>query len=248
MGHDARHHAAPARQLALPILIFGLPEVRRVRRELESLEEFIKSAEIRAPGTQPQLPRLSRMCEALATENNLNLLQPTDRKLLFTFIKGVETAAPKIHMSFAADPSSAFTAKMVTWLRANIHRYAMMEVGLQPNIAAGCTVRTPNKVFDFSLRQRFMKTQSTLVEVFEAEAAAAARAEAIQAAQAPAPEPEAVVAVASQAAAFAAVPGGPKSGPEYSQSGLATAATLQPQVAQTPQPQAVPVSQGAPAQ
>ncbi|HSX32653.1 MAG TPA: hypothetical protein VLF43_05310, partial [Candidatus Saccharimonadales bacterium] len=168
MAHDAKQHV-PVKQYVLPVLAFGMPEVRRLRRELEALEEFVHSSEIRAPGTQPQLPRLSRVCEALATENSLNLLLPNERKQLLTFIKGVETAAPQIHMSFAADPSSAFTARMVTWLRANIHHYALLQVGLQPTIAAGCVVRTPNKSFDFSLRERLLKNENLLIEAIEAE-------------------------------------------------------------------------------
>lgn len=189
MAHDAKQPATPARQIVLPVLVFGLPEVRRLRRELEALEEFVRSSAIRTPGTQPQLPRLSRMCEALAMENHLNLLQTADRQQLLTFIKGVEAAAPQIHISFAADPSSAFTAKIVTWLRANIHRYAMVQIGLQPTIAAGCIVRTNNKVFDFSLRERFIKTQDLLMQSFEAEAAA------VQ------PQPSATAAMPAQAGA-----------------------------------------------
>lgn len=173
MAHDASHHTAPTRQFVLPVLVFGLPEVRRLRRELETLEEFMNSSAIRAPGTQAQLPRLSRMCEALAAENHLSLLQQADRGQLLTFIKSVETAAPQMHISFAADPSSAFTAKVVTWLRASIHPYTMVQIGLQPTIAAGCVVRTANKVFDFSLRERFTKTEDLLIQSLEAESATA---------------------------------------------------------------------------
>ena len=231
MAHDARTHSAPARQFVLPVLVFGLPEVRRVRRELETLEEFIRSSEIRTPGTQPQLPRLSRVCEALATENKLNLLQPTERKQLLLFIKGVESAAPKVHISFAADPSSAFTAKMVTWVRTNVHRYALLQVGLQPNIAAGCVVRTTNKVFDFSLRERFLKTQNLLIDAFEAEAAKAAQLEAAKAAANPTPAPE-----------------GATSAPEYSQSGSAPITPPQPQALPTAAQPAAPAQPTQPLQ
>lgn len=171
MAHDAHAPKPPAHQFVLPVLVFGMPEVRRLRRELETLEEFMNSSALRTPGTQAALPRLSRMCEALSLENHLNLLQAADRKQLLTFIKGVETAAPQIHISFATDPSSAFTARVVTWLRGNIHRYALVQIGLQPTIAAGCVVRTANKVFDFSLRERFTKTEALLIESFEAESA-----------------------------------------------------------------------------
>jgi F0F1-type ATP synthase delta subunit len=54
----------------------------------------------------------------------------------------------------------------VTWLRANIHPQALVQVGLQPNIAAGCVVRTANKQFDLSLRQSFAKHKDLLIEQF----------------------------------------------------------------------------------
>lgn len=155
-------------QLNLPVLIFGVLEVRRLRRELEGLEDYMQQAAIREPGKQPPLPRVSRLLEAVATDNSLQLLQADHRKQIRQFLDYIEHKAPNLHISFAIDPSSAFTAKIVTWLRANIHPYALLEVGLQPNIAAGCIVRTTNKIFDFSLRERFADAASLLVTALQA--------------------------------------------------------------------------------
>ena len=174
MEHKAP--AAPAsaeaqQQFVLPILIFGLPEVRRLKLELEALEDFMRQSLIREPGRQPQLPRLSRMCEALVAENKLNLLLDADRKRLQLFLTNVASSAPTLHISFAADPSSAFTAKVVTWMRKQLHPHALLQVGLQPTIAAGCIVRTMNKEFDFSLRENLIKRENLLMEAIETEAA-----------------------------------------------------------------------------
>lgn len=162
----------PSRQFTLPVLVFGGVEVRRLQREVEALEEFIRQSSIRKPGTQPTLPRMSRLCEGLAADNQLNLLQPDHRQAMLHFLQSVEQGAPRIHISFAADPSAAFTAKLVVWLRQNIHPFALLTVGLQPNMAAGCIVRTNNKQFDFSLRERFAHSEALLLQAFEAETAA----------------------------------------------------------------------------
>jgi hypothetical protein len=122
-------------------------------------------------GKQPALPRVSRLLDALATDNHLNLLQPGDRKQLADFLKHTEKSAPVVHISFATDPSSAFTAKIVTWLRASIAPDVLLEVGLQPTIAAGAILRTTNKVFDLSLRERFSDSDAVLLEALEKEAA-----------------------------------------------------------------------------
>jgi F0F1-type ATP synthase delta subunit len=205
--------------------VFGLVEVRRLKRELEALEDFIHQSEVREPGVQARLPRVSRLLDALATDNGLQLLQPAHREQLRQFIMYLERSAPSLHISFAADPSSAFTSKMVNWLRANIHPHAMLAVGLQPNIAAGCIVRTTNKVFDFSLREHFANSQGLLIAALDAVAAeaptgvmtsnapAATTAAAVQATPAPvavatASQPEVTPSAAPAATPAIAIPTG----------------------------------------
>jgi F0F1-type ATP synthase delta subunit len=159
------HQRTPAgKHLELPTLVFGPVELHRLQRELEALEEFLEQAELRKAGKQPLLPKMSRLLEALAGNNNLNLLVPADRQQLVVFLKHVSADAPVVHVSFAADPSSAFTAKVVAWFRANAHPYTLLQLGLQPNIAAGCVVRTNNKSFDFSLRGHFHEKRHLLLE------------------------------------------------------------------------------------
>lgn len=163
MAPKAHVAAHPSAQLALPTLIFGIVEVRRLRLELESLDEFLRGMAIRRE-TKFEMPRVSRMLEALARENGRDLLKGNDRKALGDFLQEIDRSAPVIHMSFAADPSASFSAKIVGWLRANVDPLALLEVGLQPTIAAGCVVRTTNKVFDLSLRSQFSQNTQLLLE------------------------------------------------------------------------------------
>lgn len=157
-------------ELVLPTLIFGIVEVRRLRLELESLDEFLRGMAIRRE-TKFEMPRVSRMLEALARENGRDLLKGSDRTVLGEFLQEIDRSAPVIHMSFAADPSAGFSAKIVSWLRANTHPLALLEVGLQPTIAAGCIVRTTNKVFDLSLRSRFNEQTDLLLQSLRGEQA-----------------------------------------------------------------------------
>jgi F0F1-type ATP synthase delta subunit len=161
MAHEQQ---GAVRRLELPTLIFGPVEVRRLQRELEALDEYLQQSAIREAGKQASLPKTSRLLDALANNNTMNLLVDADRTKLHTFLGKVETKAPVIHISLAADPSSAFTAKLVAWLRTNIHPYALLSLGLQPSIAAGCVVRTANKSFDFSLRNHFHDQRRLLID------------------------------------------------------------------------------------
>lgn len=161
-------------QLKLPVLVFGIVEVRRLKRELEALDEFMRQSAIREPGNQPALPRLSRLLEAMATDNSRNLLQEADRQEIRQFLADIERGAPTIHVSFASDPSASFVAKLVTWLRGNIHPQVLLQIGLQPTIAAGCIVRTANKSFDLSLRHNLTEQRGKLIEALDAGRLAAA--------------------------------------------------------------------------
>lgn len=154
-------------ELKVPVLVFGVSEVRRLRRELEALDEFIRQSAIREPGTQAALPRLSRILDALAGDNERNLLQAEDRQELKLFLIYLENTAPRMHISFASDPSSAFIAKLVTWMRGHIHPMVLLTIGLQPTIAAGCIVRTDNKVIDLSLRQNLSGQRAKLIEALD---------------------------------------------------------------------------------
>ena len=163
---EPKQASPPATSMKLPTLVFGVVEVRRLLREIESLDEFMQQANIRQEhGVQaPQLPRVSRMLDALASENHCNLLKKPERDRLSQFLQSVASSAPSIHMSFATDPSAAFTAKIVSWLRTYIHPLVLLQIGLQPTIAAGCIVRTNNRVFDMSLRHRFEEQQAILIK------------------------------------------------------------------------------------
>ncbi len=163
MAHETPnvHHAV---QLVLPATVTGLTDVTRLRRESETLDEYLRQAGLRKGGHATELPKFPAMLDDVATANHLNLLQAADRQKLADFLQQLQTKAPVVHMSFASEPSTEFTGKIVTWLRQNIHPLLLVHVGLQPSIAAGCTLRTTNKVFDFSLRQYFEQNSQLLVD------------------------------------------------------------------------------------
>lgn len=137
--------------LKLPLTVIGQQDVSRLVRELNSLNDFFVGAKARTTGTAMQLPKLTRMLDRLARDNGLNLLQESDRGRLQAGLQQILTKAPNLHISFAAEPSPKAVEKILEWLRQNIHSQTLLAVGLQPSIAAGCVLRSPNKVFDMSL-------------------------------------------------------------------------------------------------
>lgn len=141
--------------LHLPLSVVSKVDVGRLLREVEAVDSFLNQSAIREPGTPVKLPRTSRLFDETVEVNKLNVLHDDDRARLFDFLKQLKSKAPILHMSFSADPSPLFTQRLIKWLRAEIHPLVLLQIGMQPNMGAGCVVRTSNKYFDFSLRSRF---------------------------------------------------------------------------------------------
>jgi len=150
--------------LALPMQVTSRVDVSRLLRELEDVDNVLLQLQLRKTGTEVKMPKTTKSMDQLIEANKLNLLVEADRKTLKEFLSNVKEKSPIIHMSFSADPSVAFMEKLVAWLRVEIHPLVLITIGLQPNIGAGCIIRTTNRQFDFSLRQDFLKKRSLLKE------------------------------------------------------------------------------------
>jgi len=144
--------------------VIGKRDVQTLINELTALDEFLRQAAIRQGGTAVNLPKSGQMLEDLSQANHLNLLQQPDRDRLNAYLKTLLESAPLIHMSFTLDPPPLFTQKLVVWLRQNIHPQVLLQIGLNPTIGAGCVLRTTNKYFDMSLRQRFANQRQLLAK------------------------------------------------------------------------------------
>jgi hypothetical protein len=150
--------------LQLPLTVMGPGDLGRLKRELDLLDDFLHQAAIRKTGEPMKLPRTTGVLDDLAATNKCNLLLEDDRKKLVAFLNTIQKSAPVMHISFAVDPSEAFLVRIMKWFRENIHPQALVTVGLQPNIAAGCVLRTPNKQFDFSLKKNFADKRDLLID------------------------------------------------------------------------------------
>lgn len=152
-------------RLKLPIAVVGEVDVARLIRELNGLSDFFVGAKARTAGTAMQTPKLSRLMDQLAKDNNVNLLEETNRKRLLDSLQDIHSHSPRLQISFASEPSPKALEKILAWLRQNVHPQTLLQVGLQPAIAAGCVLRTPNKVFDMSLRANLKKQEPYLTRL-----------------------------------------------------------------------------------
>lgn len=153
----------PKKSLTLPLLVASPADLGRLIRELEMIDNNLLQLGLRQGGDKVKMPKTSKLMDETIELNKLNLLHETDRKLLSTFLLQVKTKAPVLHISFSVDPSVSVIEKLMTWLRREIHPLVLLTIGLQPNIGAGCIVRTTNKYFDLSLGQDFASKRELLM-------------------------------------------------------------------------------------
>lgn len=172
----------PAGSLQLPVSVVSPGDVRRLQRALENLEDSLEQMRLRTRAPLAKLPRSDRTLEEFAATNRLNLLMPADRQQMAAFLKQTSASAPVLHISFAAEASRSFITEIVLWFRRNIQPDILLNVGLEPSLAAGCTLRTTNKQFDFSLRARFAEQAGLLAQKLHGSDAANAEPVAAEAA------------------------------------------------------------------
>ncbi len=153
----------PQSQLQLPMGVVTHADVGRLMQEIEAVDGFVRQAGMQQQSSPLQLPKSSRMFDELVAINKLDMLKEEDRRQITQLLQVVRTKAPVLHMSFSTDPSPLFTERLMTWLRQQIHPFVLLQVGLLPNIGAGCVLRTTNKYYDFSLKQRFSDTRPMLI-------------------------------------------------------------------------------------
>lgn len=151
----------------MPPAVISRSEVSKCLREIDAMNDFFHQANIRGADTK-NVPTPSVALESLATANGLNLLHPEARESLKHFLARLKTKAPVVHMSFPSEASDLFLGRLLEWYRAEVHPHVLLQVGLQPELAAGCTVRTTNKFLDFSFRKRFEKSREKLILAIEA--------------------------------------------------------------------------------
>ena len=149
--------------LVLPLSVTSPIDVGRLLRELEALDNGLMQFDLKGMTDQAKMPKMTKLMDDTISENKLNLLEATQRKQFLLFLTNLREHAPVLHISFGADPAPAFIEKLVTWLRQEINPLVLVTIGLQPNIGAGCLVRSNNKYFDFSLRENFTKNRELLM-------------------------------------------------------------------------------------
>lgn len=147
----------------IPLSVMTKTDVARLVRELDDLEDTLRQAHLhQKPGSTKV--SISQSLRETAHVNNCDLKTVAVRTQLRENLAALKKSAPIMHISFAASPKVDFLSTITGWFRREIHPHALLEVGLQPSIAAGCVLRTNSKYFDLSLRRRLLENDELLTK------------------------------------------------------------------------------------
>jgi F0F1-type ATP synthase delta subunit len=136
-------------ELKLPLSVVNKGDLARLMRELDSLELSNQSV--------ASLPNLSLSLSKLLEINNITALDEKSIIDLVLSLDELKNRGIQVHLSFASNPSAANVEKVLGWLRSNINGLLLLQVGLRPDIAAGCVLNTGSKVYDFTISSRLDK-------------------------------------------------------------------------------------------
>ncbi|OGL30576.1 hypothetical protein A3F37_01765 [Candidatus Saccharibacteria bacterium RIFCSPHIGHO2_12_FULL_41_12] len=142
-------------------------DLARAIRQTKQLDDYFHQNNLRGGGQPTAISKAGRVVEDLARDNNLSILEKKDRKLLLKQLAVIQEHAPVVHFSFPSEPSRGALANIVGWLRNNVNFYCLVSVGLEPIIGIGCIVRTENKIFDCSLKNRLNGNKDLLKQVIQ---------------------------------------------------------------------------------
>ena len=149
-------------ELKLTDSIASKADVTRLYRELDLYCTQEIQNKIRQDKNQTTV--VSDQLKEFALQNSIDLSNKTDCDLLLKALSIFKDKLIVVHISFPVEPSLNCVHKLVVWFRQNIDPSIVVQVGLQPSIAAGIIVRTPSKQFDFSLRRHLYEQSNKLQE------------------------------------------------------------------------------------
>jgi F0F1-type ATP synthase delta subunit len=142
-----------ATEFILPSALIGRADLARLIREVEAIDSVLATQKVKAQGeVSYHMPTMSQSLSDFLAINKVDLANDRARMVLKEQLEELKDKAPIVHMTFATSADPETLQELVDWVRKQLHPRALISVGLQPALVGGVYMRTPNHVYDFSLR------------------------------------------------------------------------------------------------
>lgn len=150
--------------IKIPPLISGQNDISRILLELEAVQADFESQKVKQQITELITPPISRRLNEVLDLNRLKITSPGHVSYLIANLRMIKQKAPVVHVTFAKEPEAVVLAKLVEWVRDNLHPQALVNFGVQPGIIGGCVFRTPDHIYDLSFGGKLRSSKSLLVQ------------------------------------------------------------------------------------
>lgn len=152
----------------LPSALIGRADLARLVREVEAVDGELETQKVKAKGeVSYHMPTMSQSLSDFIDLNKLDLSDDHSRVLIKKQLQKLKDKAPVMHMTFATSADPEALQKLVEWVRDQLHPQALISVGLQPSLVGGVYLRTPNHVYDFSMRTRLQGKRDIVIRELE---------------------------------------------------------------------------------
>ncbi len=158
------------RSYKLPLYIYSATQIQFFIHQLRKYQSLLTQNKLRSKyklssGETIKLedeffPEVKQFL--LDTFDKTEDIEGNEIKNLISFFENIQKEAPRFSITTANILNEDAKENIVKWLRANIHEICLVSFHYQKNIVGGFILRTPNHIYDFSIRDN-LKNPSTKV-------------------------------------------------------------------------------------
>ena len=154
----------------LPPSVVTRVDVAHMVDDAERVDNALTTAAVRtkAGSEESVTMTLSESFQVFLELNQLAFDSGQQRSVVIKQLRLLKDRVPVVHMTFAVEADRESLSLLVSWLRENVHKQAVITVGLQPALVAGVYLRTPNQVHDMSMKAKLESSRNLLVKELEA--------------------------------------------------------------------------------
>jgi len=150
----------------LPSAIYTPQLLQAVDFEVERLRTWISDSAVKrkvgsTPAPEPShSPETQLVLDSWLGGQAMNVTQLTE---LISQLRALKPVT--VYVTLAALPGEALRLHLVQWFRSSCREDVLINFSADRTIGGGIIVRTPNRIFDFSFRQRLVDGRLKLPEI-----------------------------------------------------------------------------------
>lgn len=151
-------------EFVLPSAVVSKADIARLVREFEVVDNALTTKHVRdkVGASSEDTPAMSPQLQAFLDANTVDLENTTARSLYIKQLRLLKDKVNVMNMTFAVVTDPESLQELTMWVRNTVHPQTVIEAHLQPALVAGVYLRTPNHVFDMSVRNKLASKRGEL--------------------------------------------------------------------------------------